>query len=160
MQHPAEPTPIPAPQGDGSPNAAQVKKARMLVSMLGADFAKTSKHPFFKDLAKTAVHPLDKSTSPPDMSKALANLVRRLAEPKTPRRVASKGIVKPEAAQAEQSPATQKEADIMTQHPALIAKHLIGLPTAQQLAALRKLRGPAARQVAAYISELRKSSAT
>ena len=156
MPHPAEPLPE-TPQRDvASPSPAQVKKARMLVSLLGADFAKTSAHPFFKDLARTAVRPLEQSSAPPDMSKALANLVRRLAEPQRLAAVRVRpGVVERPALPQREQP-QEKAADIMAQHPALIAKHLIDLPTASQLEALRRLRGQTARQVAAYVAELKK----
>lgn len=152
----SEPKPIgQLPSDDPEPTSSQVKRARMLVSLLGADFAKTSEHPFFKELAHTAVVPLPKKAEPPDMSKALSNLVRRLAEAKKAKEAATP---KPEviaeepeiAAEAEETP------EILTEHPALIAKHLVQLSSDHQLTALRKLRGPTARQVAAYLSEMKR----
>ncbi|WP_154666812.1 hypothetical protein [Litoreibacter arenae] len=140
-----------------SPTSDQVNKARMLVSMLGADFAKSSKHPFFKDLARKAVCPVERTPASQDMSKALANLVSQLAKPQTHRSTARK-ISVPAPANAgtpTQSRAEQSD-EIMAQHPALIAKHLVKLTTPQQLDALRKLRGQTARQVAAYLAELKK----
>ncbi|SFR33575.1 hypothetical protein [Litoreibacter janthinus] len=159
MHQPAEPKGSTQQSEASEPTQAQVKKARMLVSMLGADFAKTSRHPFFKDLARTAVRPLEKNVPPPDMSKALANLVRRLADPKLPRRAESRTDASDDRTPTPEPSLSfqRREAEIMRQHPALIAKHLLALPAAEQLTALRKLRGPAARQVAAYLSELRKS---
>ncbi|MEP3347219.1 MAG: hypothetical protein ABJN34_06760 [Litoreibacter sp.] len=139
-----------------TPSASQVTKARMLVSLLGADFAKTSTHPFFKELAHTAVKSVDVEPTTPDISQALAKLVRRLAEAKKakPRRSvpASAGV----EASSDESLAQRNKPEIMVQHPALIAKHLIALPTDQQLEALRKLRGQTARQVATYVAELKK----
>jgi len=145
---------MPLQEGGDPPTPAQVKKARMLVSLLGADFAKTSPHPFFKELAQTAVRPLDINTPPPDMSKTLAKLIRRLADAEKGREVTVKKIAT-EPEQTVEPPAQDTDVGIMTQHPALIAKHLIHLPTAQQLEALRKLRGPTARQVATYLGELK-----
>ena len=156
MSNPAEPLPIMPQHADGAPSPGQVKKARMLVSMLGADFAKTSAHPFFKDLARTAIQPLDRKAAPPDMSKALATLVRRLAEPHRPRETLRNTKVQVSTASEKTAASATGEPDIMAQHPALIAKHLIDLPTALQLDALRKLRGQTARQVAAYVAELKK----
>ncbi|RLJ41173.1 hypothetical protein BCF46_2961 [Litoreibacter meonggei] len=156
MPHPAQPLPSTPQQNGASPTFAQIKKARMLVSMLGADFAKTSAHPFFKDLARTAVRPLGQNSTPPDMSRALANLVRRLAEPQ---QTAATGMTRKAAERSalpQVDPPQEKAADILAQHPALIAKHLIDLPTASQLEALRRLRGQTARQVAAYVAELKK----
>ncbi len=156
MSDSAEPLPTMPQHNEGVPSPGQVKKARMLVSMLGADFAKTSAHPFFKDLARTAVQPLDRKAAPPDMSKALATLVRRLAEPHRPRETRRNIKVQESTVSVEPEASAIGEPDIMAQHPALIAKHLIDLPTALQLDALRKLRGQTARQVAAYVAELKK----
>lgn len=156
MPQPAGPVPTFQKNRESSATPSQVKKARMLVSMLGADFAKTSAHPFFKDLARTAVRPLDKESVPPDMSKALANLVRRLAEPQRPAPVRAAKDMAADCVMPSLDTSHEQEADIMAQHPALIAKHLIDLPTALQLDALRKLKGQTARQVAIYISELKK----
>ena len=156
MSRPAEPLHATSNQDALSPTPAQVKKARMLVSMLGADFAKTSAHPFFKDLARTAVRPLDMKSEPADMSKALANLVRRLADARGPSAASTTKEVSGEPEPPQRDAPEKKEADIMEQHPALIAKHLIALPTPLQLDALRWLRGPTARQVAAYVAELKK----
>ena len=156
MPQPAGPVPIFQKNQESSATPSQVKKARMLVSMLGADFAKTSAHPFFKDLARTAVRPLDKESVPPDMSKALANLVRRLAEPQRLTTVRVANDIAADCVTPSLDTSREQEADIMAQHPALIAKHLIDLPTAQRLDTLRKMKGRTARQVAIYISELRK----
>jgi hypothetical protein len=143
------------PQDGLMPTPAQVKKARMLVSMLGADFAKTSTHPFFKELAQTAVRPLAKKSPPPDMSKALAKLVRRLADANEAKRVLKPMEVKPIEERPQAEDIQNRDPEILTQHPALIAKYLIGLPTGKQLDALRKLRGQTARQVAIYVAELK-----
>ncbi|WP_394197616.1 hypothetical protein [Litoreibacter albidus] len=147
----------PAPPTDEiHPTPAQVKKARMLVSMLGADFAKTSRHPFFRELAQTAVRPLEQAATVPDLSAALAKLVRRLGDAKAPQRPAER-IEVAHQAEDRHDPARRQDArgDIMAQHPALIAKHLVTLPTSAQLETLRKLRGPTARQVAAYVAEMK-----
>ncbi|WP_281858177.1 hypothetical protein [Litoreibacter halocynthiae] len=90
------------------------------------------------------------------MSKALATLVRRLAEPHRPRETRRNIKVQESTVSVEPEASAIGEPDIMAQHPALIAKHLIDLPTALQLDALRKLRGQTARQVAAYVAELKK----
>lgn len=141
-----------------SPQPVQVKKARMLVAMLGADFAKSSPHPFFKDLARTAVQPLDKKAPPPDLSRALANLVRKLAEPQIRRpssKIKDQKTLSVDVASDPPGDAlVEPKGDIMAQHPALIAKHLLELSSAERLNALRHLPGKTARQVASYISEL------
>ncbi len=155
MHRPNETVSSPSINGVGAPTPEQVKKARMLVSLLGADFAKTSAHPFFKELAQTAVRPLETRSLPPDMSKTLAKLVRRLADAQEERSAYSPPSVERIPESSRDDSAQQRNADIMAQHPALIAKHLIELPTAQQLEALRKLRGQTARQVATYLAELK-----
>ncbi|WP_298258912.1 hypothetical protein [uncultured Litoreibacter sp.] len=143
------------------PTSSQVKKARMLVSMLGADFAKSSPHPFFRELAQTAIRPIDVKAPPPDMSKTLAKLVRRLADAEkgrvrsTPAKRTAPKLEKAKAVSPDATPQPMQDVSIMAQHPALIAKHLVKLPTAQQLDALRKLRGQTARQVAIYLGELK-----
>lgn len=158
MPQSVDPIPSSGEKEKRIPSPSQVRKARMLVSMLGADFAKTSEHPFFQDLARTAVRPVEKKDPPPDMSKALANLVRKLAEPKIAseksKNLPTRGGVEPEREVTKRGEEQPKAANILTQHPALIAKHLLELSKAERLSELRKLQGKTARQVATYITEL------
>ena len=155
MQPLKKPVPGTSQGGASPPTPAQVKKARMLVSLLGADFAKTSPHPFFKELAQTAIRPLEINSPPPAMSKTLAKLIRRLADAQKGREVARLPKIEDGNEHAAENTEQDLGAGIMKQHPALIAKHLVQLPTAQQLEALRKLRGPTARQVATYLGDLK-----
>lgn len=158
MSNPQERQPL-EPPPDG---ASQVRKARMLVSMLGADFAKSSKHPFFKDLAQTAIKPTpDKRLSEPEMSRALEKLMLHLADPKRPAPV--RPSVTQDTPKAPDQPATLEDTpttDFLKQHPALIAKHLLGLPAQERISVLRSLPGRTARLVAAYSAELKKASET
>lgn len=146
---------------DNAPTSAKeeddrkIQKARMLVSMLGADFAKTSKHPFFRDLAETAIKPVPVTKlSKPEMSRALQKLVRHLADPKPKTSPPEDDPVVEDAGEetADMTPAME---DILKQHPVLIAKHLLTLPAQQRITVLRALPGRTARMVASYSAELK-----
>lgn len=134
----------------------KVRKARMLVSMLGADFAKSSKHPFFRDLAQTAIKPIsDDRLSKPEMSRALEKLVRHLADPKSPRRIKPRAeVVEPENVEIAE-PVRMANEDVLKQHPVLIAKHLLTLSPQARIDVLRALPGRTARMVASYSAELK-----
>jgi len=128
----------------------QVRKARMLVSMLGADFAKGRDHPFFRDLAKTAIQPVpDKKLSKPEMSRALEKLVKHLAEPRRAPPQRPRPAAQPKLPEPPQD-------DVFKQHPVLIAKHLATLSANERLSVMRSLPGRTARMVAAYSAELSK----
>ncbi|PTX57556.1 hypothetical protein C8N43_2226 [Litoreibacter ponti] len=151
---------MPEPQSSSATPVSpeQVKKARMLVSMLGADFAKSSKHPFFKDLARTAVQPSPEPMNAPDMSAALAKLVKTLADPRVAQRLRPKPSPEPEARPEVTAP-LPLDTDLPMQHPVLIAKQMMGFPKPDRVAMMRRLPGPTARQVAAYLSELEADTA-
>lgn len=158
-------------QPETSPQA--VARARMLVSLLGADFAKENKHPFFKRLAQTAVAKTDDDVASSDMSVALQKLVKTLAAAEqhakqhlspAPKAPPASAVDKTEAPtpdtsmpQSHQEPAVT---DISKQHPVLIAKHVIDMPSAQRVQFLRLLPGATARQVAGYVAELQAAQTT
>lgn len=154
-----------APLESSEPGASKgetqkVKKARMLVSMLGADFAKSSAHPFFRDLAQTAIRPVvGKKLSEPEMSRALEKLVKHLAEPRGRAPKDRRGAQDISLAQSEPpEPAPSPETSFLKQHPVLIAKHLLTLPAQERISVLRSLPGRTARMVAAYSAELKKGA--
>lgn len=144
----------------------KTKKARMLISLLGADFARSSNHPFFKRLSQTAIGTTTGVGEPnADMSGALADLLDALgkteARPKPQKR--------PAAPQATPRPKARREAParaaavartpepedpIHNQHPAIIASKLQTMPQAEKTKILRALSGRVARQVTIYAREI------
>ena len=161
-----------------APETDRSRKARMLVSLLGADFAKKSDHPFFRRLAETAAGETDGQgdSKGPDMSAALNGLLNALeavgpkaakSDPKGAAQAAPKSALtakKPAAMPASPPPAkaqkpvtpdTQAEGDdLASQHPALIAKRLSGRGVQETSQILKTLPGPKARQVALILREI------
>jgi hypothetical protein len=121
-------------------------KAKMLISILGADFAKSSDHPFFRKLAETALHAPD-DASPEKLGNALQTLVERLADPDAPR--TPKPEVKAPAPQTQQLPKIDPG-----EHPAIIASMLGSATADQKRLAMKSLPRQTARRVAVYLNEL------
>ena len=137
---------------------AQAAKAQMLVSMLGADFAKSNSHPFFRKLAETAVKPGQrKSLDSDQMSAALRKLVANLEDPR--RQPAQEPQVEPTPEpKAEVKPKKKMPvdtSDIRLQHPALIAKHVNGLGKLDRQKFIQTLPGPTARLVVSFMGQLK-----
>ncbi len=143
----------------------KTQKARMLISLLGADFTRSATHPFFRRLSQTAI---GKSTdldsgSQTDVSGALSELLRALneTEPKTPQKpvaapAAPKSqIVTKHPARPSPVPVDEVTPDpLHNQHPAIIARELKSMPQHEKTKFIKTLSGRLARQVALYSKEM------
>ena len=131
----------------------QAQKARMLISILGTDFTRKSRHPFFRNLTETATKPVSSSAQQPDISRALRNLMSQLSA-----RGAGQEITPP----ATKTPRTFSSETYLSedQHPALIASALAKLPNTDRQKTLRSLSGPLACRVLVFLREIEARSAS
>ncbi|MEP5757939.1 MAG: hypothetical protein ABJ327_01265 [Litoreibacter sp.] len=125
----------------------KAQKARMLISILGTDFTRKSRHPFFRNLTEAATKPVSSSAQQPDISRALRNLMSQLSA-----RGAGQEIAPPAA----KTPRTFSSETYLSedQHPALIASALAKLPNADRQKTLRSLSGPLACRVLVFLREI------
>lgn len=136
------------------------RRARALITMLGADFAKTSRHPFFHRLVDLAVQApaKDVPTDDPGLSASLQALVDRLGKPLPPdtsETVRQASDPKPPLDACQQTSSTLVgDQTLQDQHPAVIARAAKTLAPKDQAALLRNLSGATARQVLSILTRM------
>lgn len=157
------------PTSGAKPNlpleAQSSQRARMLVTLLGPEFAKQADHPFFERLVDLAAtdQPADKpSTKDQSLSKSLKILVDRLERSSDQKPQSELPTPVPSDAPAQDAQAPQKAADpkalemamssLSDQHPAVIAATAKSLGSKDRARLLRSLPGATARQVLALLN--------
>ena len=142
----------------------RVKKSRMLVALLGADFTKQTDHPFFRHLSETATKESETAAAPSEISQSLRKLLAALESTSPPnssqRQVETSAPNPIDAPKPHQPKPTLRDRILPSsdEHPAVIAKELREFPRREQSAMIRNLPGPVARQVSLFLWELSKSS--
>ena len=137
------------------PASGQEEKARMLISLLGADFAQNSAHPFFRHLSELALNENANTPAEGQMSVALSELIDALNTPKptSAEPITQSPKIEPEH---ETSDEPHDLEALQDQHPAIIAQTLVKLSNREKSALLLSLPGPIARRTALFAQELTK----
>lgn len=159
-----QPKSQPVPPKTSQTEDERTQKARMLISLLGADFTRSATHPFFRRLSQTAIGKATETQNaePTDVSGALADLLTALkstdnTQSKRPAQRAPTQTVAikkpPERPKIPQKPTALRE-PLEGQHPAIIARELQSMQQAQKTAFIKGLSGRLARQVTLYSKEL------
>lgn len=145
------------------------RRAKMLITMLGADFTKTARHPFFDRLIDLATSDTNREHDPKlndqGLSTALQALIARLEAAEDPLTTPSNRRdirVGETADQSAEHEATNKAKDsaqttidaLRDQHPVVIANTAKNLTSKQKAVLLRALPGNLARHVFSILQNL------
>ncbi len=134
-------------------------RAQMLVTLLGPDFTKSAKHPFFRRLAEqasscpSAGSTRDISANSGQLSETLRSLIAHLEKTDSKAIKAADTHDQSKEALKVGQPTDEQRHEIECQHPVLISQSLTALSSVERTTLIRKLPASTARQVLALMSE-------